>query len=55
MPHDGQDTMSKPIVLPDLLGLTEAAVPAAGALLERATASVRAVLSAANSAIALSE
>ena len=42
MPHDGQDmTQSAETLLPDLLDLTRASIPLAEALLERATTSVR--------------
>jgi len=37
MAHDGQDLPMTQVILPDLLGLTSAAVPAAEAVLKRAT------------------
>ncbi len=47
MAHDGQDlsTMTTPAVLPDLLDLTRAAVPAVETVFERALESVRAMVS----------
>lgn len=48
MPHDGQhapDTETRPTILPDLLGLTEAAVAPAEAVLARATEVLRAQVS----------
>ena len=45
MPHDGQDMMLKTNpILPDLLSLTQAALPAVDMVLERAKAAVRAVV-----------
>ncbi len=37
MAHDGQDMPMTQVILPDLLGLTSAAVPAAETVLARAT------------------
>ncbi|SFK95383.1 acyl-CoA dehydrogenase family protein [Shimia haliotis] len=46
MPHDGQDlTMNSPVILPELLALTGAAVAPVEALLETATARVRETVS----------
>lgn len=46
MAHDGQDlTMTSPVILPDLLALTGAAVAPVEALLETATARVREMVS----------
>ncbi len=46
MAHDGQDlTMTSPVILPDLLALTGAAVAPVEALLETATARVRETVS----------
>ena len=45
MAHDGQDTaMNTSVILDDLLGLTAAALPPVDALIERATATVRALV-----------
>jgi (2S)-methylsuccinyl-CoA dehydrogenase len=41
MPHDGQDMTSRPVLLPDLLTLTKAAIPPCETLLAKATAAVR--------------
>ena len=48
MAHDGQDMtqMTTPAILPDLLTLTRAAVPAVEAVFERARESVRDMVSA---------
>ena len=47
MAHDGQDmTMTQPVILPDLLSLTAAAVAPAQAVLDAARASLRDMVSA---------
>ncbi len=46
MAHDGQDLQMKPIVLPDLLSLTAATLPALDQLLETARSAVRELVTA---------